>query len=126
MGRLLTTCDVRDAENKMIHLAAEGQGKHEPLGGGTEWAIRNPLVGGSEEQSKAVHHTLGSKDLLISVKGPAGAGKTGLMTEAVTAIESLSGRRVMVLAPSSPSVEVLRAQGFATEIHFSNSKLTVS
>jgi ATP-dependent exoDNAse (exonuclease V) alpha subunit len=34
------------------------------------------------------------------------------MTEAVAAIESLSGRRVTVLAPSSPSVEVLRAQGF--------------
>jgi hypothetical protein len=36
------------------------------------------------------------------------------MTEAETAIESLSGKRVMVLAPSSPSVEVLRAQGFTT------------
>jgi ATP-dependent exoDNAse (exonuclease V) alpha subunit len=35
------------------------------------------------------------------------------MTEAVTAIESLSGKDVMILAPSSPSVEVLRAQGFA-------------
>jgi hypothetical protein len=34
------------------------------------------------------------------------------MTEAVTAIESLSGKRVMVPAPSSPSVEVLRAEGF--------------
>ena len=35
------------------------------------------------------------------------------MTEAVTAIESLSGKHVMILAPSSPSVEVLREQGFA-------------
>ena len=34
------------------------------------------------------------------------------MTEAVTGIESLSGKRVVILAPSSPSVEVLRAQGF--------------
>jgi ATP-dependent exoDNAse (exonuclease V) alpha subunit len=34
------------------------------------------------------------------------------MTEAVTAIESLSGKHVMILAPSSPSVEVLRTQGF--------------
>src|SRR5271165_714642 len=55
---------------------------------------------------------LGSKDFVISFKGPAGAGKTQLMTEAVTAIESLSGKRVLVLAPSSPSVEVLMAQGF--------------
>jgi ATP-dependent exoDNAse (exonuclease V) alpha subunit len=77
------------------------------------WVIRQPLVVGSEEQSKALHHVLGSQDFVISFKGPAGAGKTELMTEAVTAIESLSGKRVMVLAPSSPSVEVLRAQGFA-------------
>ena len=111
-GILLTTREVRDAENKMIQLAAEGQGKHEALNGGKEWVIRNPLVGGSEEQSKAVRHVLGSKDFVISFKGPAGAGKTQLMTEAVTAIEALSGKRVLVLAPSSASVEVLRAQGF--------------
>jgi thymidine kinase len=51
---------------------------------------------------------------VISFKGPAGAGKTELMTEAVTAIDSLSSKRVMILAPSSPSVEVLRAQGFTS------------
>ena len=111
-GKLLTTREVRDAENKMIHLAAEGRGKHEALGSGNEWVIRHPLVGASEEQRMAVHHVLGSQDFVISFKGPAGAGKTVLMTEAVTAIESLSGKRVMVLAPSSSSVEVLKAQGF--------------
>src|SRR6202045_2554110 len=110
-GKLLTTRQVRDTENKMIQLAAEGQGKHEPLNGGKEWVIRHPLVATSEEQSKAVRHVLGSKDFVISFKGPAGAGKTQLMTEAVTAIEALSGKRVLVLAPSSASVEVLRAQG---------------
>jgi hypothetical protein len=75
-GKLLTTRQVRDAENKMIQLAAEGQGKHEPLNGGKEWVIRHPLVAASEEQSKAVRHVLGSKDFIISFKGPAGAGKT--------------------------------------------------
>jgi hypothetical protein len=112
-GRLLTTREVRDAESKMIQLATEGQGKYGSLNDGTEWVIRHPLVAASEEQSKAVRHVLGSEDFVISFKGPAGAGKTALMTEAVTAIESLSGKRVMILAPSSPSVEVLRAQGFA-------------
>jgi conjugative relaxase-like TrwC/TraI family protein len=112
-GKLLTTREVRDAENKMIRLAAQGQGKHEALGGGKEWVIRHPLVGASEEQNQAVHHVLGSKDFITSFTGPAGAGKTESMTEAVTAIESLSIKRVMILAPSSPSVEVLRAQGFA-------------
>ena len=97
----------------MIHLAAQGQGKRDALGGGKEWIIRHPLVAASEEQSQAVLHVLGSKDFIISFTGPAGAGKTELMTEAVTAIESSSGKHVMILAPSSPSVEVLREQGFA-------------
>jgi AAA domain/TrwC relaxase len=112
-GKLLTTREVRDAENKMIQLAADGRGKHEPLDGGKEWVIGHPLAAAGEEQSKAVRHVLASKDFVISFKGPAGAGKTALMTEAVTAIESLSGKSVMILAPSSPSVEVLRAEGFA-------------
>jgi hypothetical protein len=120
---LLTTREVRDAENKMIQLATEGQGKHEALNSGEERVIRNPLVGGSEEQSKAVRHVLGSKDFVISFKGPAGAGKTQLMTEAVTAIEALSGKRVLVLAPSSASVEVLRAQGFTNAETLASSPL---
>jgi hypothetical protein len=66
----------------MIRLAAKGQGKHEALDGGKEWVIRHPLVGASEEQKKAVHYVLGSEDFVISFKGPAGAGKTELMTEA--------------------------------------------
>src|SRR6202043_1717089 len=112
-GKFLTTREGRDAGNKNDQLGAEAQGKHEPLNGGKEWVIRHPLVAASEEQSNTVRHVLGSKDFVISFKGPAGAGKTQLMTEAVTAIESLSSKRVMILAPSSPSVEVLRAQGFA-------------
>jgi len=75
-GRLLTTREVRDAEKKMIRLATDGQEKYEALGGGKEWIIRNPLVGASEEQTKTVHHVLGSQDFIISFKGPAGAGKT--------------------------------------------------
>src|SRR6202011_1050078 len=74
--KLLTTREVREAEKKMIHLATEGQGKHEALGGVKEWAIRHPLVAASEEQSKAVRHVLASEDFMISFKGPAGAGKT--------------------------------------------------
>ena len=82
-GKLLTTREVRDAEIKMIHLAARGQSKHEALGGGKEWIICHPLVGASEEPSKAVRHVLGSTDFIISFKGPAGAGKTELMANAL-------------------------------------------
>jgi TrwC relaxase len=58
-GKLLTTREVREAEQKMIHLAEQGQGKREALGSGKEWIIRHPLVGASNEQSQMVHHILG-------------------------------------------------------------------
>jgi hypothetical protein len=74
-GRLLTSREVRNAEIKMIRLAQDGQGKYDPLAGGKEWSIRNPLVAGTEEQTKAVHYVSRSKDFVISFKGPAGAGK---------------------------------------------------
>jgi hypothetical protein len=37
---LFTTREVRDAEIRMIQLAAEGQGKYDVLSGGKEWVIR--------------------------------------------------------------------------------------
>src|SRR6202007_528241 len=43
-GKFFTTRQVRDAENKMIRLAAESQGQHEPLNGGKDWVIRHHLV----------------------------------------------------------------------------------
>jgi hypothetical protein len=47
-GKLLTTREVRDAENKMIHLVAQGQGKHEALGGGKEeWIFQDDGYSGS-------------------------------------------------------------------------------
>ncbi len=55
--------------------------------------------GASEEQSKSVHHVLGSKDFIISFKGPAGAGKTTRIhrqriPELRAAIEDLSKGRM--------------------------------
>ena len=111
-SRLVTTHEVRDAESEMIRIALAGQGKCEELGGGKEWVIRDPLVSGSEEHSAVVHHVLGSKELVISFRGPAGAGKTELAMETVSAIEALSAKTVMVLAPSSTAVEELTSKGF--------------
>ena len=51
-----------------------------------------------------------SRDLAIAIQGPAGAGKTTFAAEAVRAIEALSGKDVMVLAPSSSAVNELRSR----------------
>jgi hypothetical protein len=95
---LLTTREVRDAENKMIQTGDGRSGRTRGAKRREKWVVRDRFVGGSEEQSKAVRHVLESKDFVISFKGPAGAGKTQLMTEAVTAIEALFGKSVLVPA----------------------------
>jgi ATP-dependent exoDNAse (exonuclease V) alpha subunit len=54
------------------------------------------------------------RDLVTSIRGPAGSGKTTKMQEAVRAVAALSGKDVLVVAPSSSAVEVLKEQGFTT------------
>ena len=48
----------------------------------------------------------------MEVRGVAGSGKTTLLQEAVKAVVDLSGKDVLVFAPSSSAVEVLKDQGF--------------
>ena len=71
------------------------------------------MVAQSKEQTKAVHEVLGSRDLVTTIHGPAGSGKTTLMKEAVAAVETLSGQDVLVVAPSASAVQVLTNDGFA-------------
>ena len=58
-------------------------------------------------------HLLKSKDLVTSVRGPAGSGKTTMMKEAVKAIAALSGRNVIVAAPSSSAAGILKKDDFS-------------
>ena len=52
----------------------------------------------------ALEEILQSRELAIAIQGPACAGKTTFAAEAVRAIEALSWKDVMVLAPSSSAV----------------------
>jgi ABC-type lipoprotein export system ATPase subunit len=64
-----------------------------------------------------------------TVHGPAGSGKTTLMREAVSAIETSTGKQVVVLAPSASAVDVLKKEGFAksnTFQRFENNELLKS
>ena len=47
------------------------------------------------EQSASIDYLLRSRNLAMSVQGPAGSGKMTFATEAVKAIETFSGRRVI-------------------------------
>src|SRR5260370_27515717 len=63
-------------------------------------------------KKKAVTHVLGSRDLVTAITGRAGTGKTTMAKEAVKAVQTLSGRSVIVLAPASAAVETLKYSGF--------------
>jgi hypothetical protein len=72
--------------------------------------ILSPFLAGNEEQTNAVLHVLKSRDLVTSIRGPAGSGKTTMMQEAVRAVAALSGKDVFVVAPSSSGVEIEAAR----------------
>lgn len=109
---LLTTREVLASEWAMIEMARTGQDKHDELGRGGSWVIRDHAVAADKGQSAAVRHLLESKDFATSVRGPAGAGKTSMSREAVGALEALSGRRVLMFSPSRAGVKELQKEGF--------------
>jgi conjugative relaxase-like TrwC/TraI family protein len=115
IGKLITTVEVEAHERASIATGMEGQGRYQALGTVNAWTIQNPLISADPEQSASIDYLLRSRDLAMSVQGPAGSGKTTFATEAVKAIETLSGRRVLVLAPSSSAADELRKLGFAAE-----------
>jgi ATP-dependent exoDNAse (exonuclease V) alpha subunit len=111
-GELVTTHEVLAEEAALLETVKAGQGQHEELGRGGQWEFLSPLVMASEEQTNAVLHILKSRDLVTSIRGPAGSGKTRMMQEAVRALSAQSGKDVLVVAPSSSAVQVLKEQGF--------------
>ena len=107
----LTTKDVLAEEKRLIDFVADGKGKFKPFVSG-KYQIQNPKL--SEEQRHAVRHVLQSTERVTAIRGGAGTGKTTMMREAVTAIES-SGTKVFTFAPSAEASRgVLRSDaGFA-------------
>jgi conjugative relaxase-like TrwC/TraI family protein len=110
-AHILTTREVMHEESEMLAIVEAGRGRHQEIGCGGSWKPDSP-IGLSEEQAAAVEHVLRSRDLVTEVRGVAGAGKTTMLQEIVRAIAGLSRKDVMVFAPSSSAVEVLKKEGF--------------
>jgi hypothetical protein len=117
-NNLVTTREVLDEEIALLKAVQAGRGQHEEIGCGGKWPFLSALVEANPEQKNAVLEILRSKDLVTSVRGPAGSGKTSMMQEAVKAVETLSGRDVLVFAPSSSAVKVLKQEGFVVSDTF--------
>jgi ATP-dependent exoDNAse (exonuclease V) alpha subunit len=109
---VLTTREVLHEEFEMLRIVEAGKGKYESFGAGCWWSVESSLLGDNEEAIDAVNHVLESRDLVIEVRGVAGAGKTTMLQEVVKAIATLSMKDVMVFAASNSAVEVLKSEGF--------------
>jgi conjugative relaxase-like TrwC/TraI family protein len=110
-GQMMTsTKTVLRDEVAMLQFAQDGQRKFRPF---AQEVGGDALAGLSEEQKKAALTILKSRDTVVGVVGKAGTGKTRMMRATVDAIESGSGQKVFVFAPSSQASRgVLKKEGF--------------
>ena len=114
---MATTREVLAEEAAMLAFARKGRAQHVPFAGfprqrPEEYRFAREWL--SEEQRAAVRHVLDSTDTVIGIRGGAGTGKTAMMQEAVEAVERLTGKAPVVLAPSAQASRgVLRDEGFA-------------
>jgi conjugative relaxase-like TrwC/TraI family protein len=107
--RWCTTKEVLREEWENIGFVKKGYGQCRPLNP-QPYTFQNDQLG--QDQKDAVRHVMTSSDRVMATRGPAGAGKTTMMQEAVAGIEA-GGHRVFTFAPSAESSRgTLRKEGF--------------
>jgi len=108
--RWCTTREILSEEVENIQFVQKGQGQCRPLNA-MAYTLQNNQLG--QDQKDAVRHVMTSPDRVMAIRGPAGAGKTTIMREAVSAIEA-GGHKVFTFAPSAESSRgTLREEGFS-------------
>jgi conjugative relaxase-like TrwC/TraI family protein len=107
-GDNLATRESLEREQRMIATVDRGIGRFERLGGEREFHPSKRL---REEQQRAVHQVLDSRDLAINLRGAAGTGKTATLHEIDRGLHD-AGRDVVAVAPTRSAVEELRKVGF--------------
>ena len=107
-GNNLATRESLEREQCMIAVVDRGIGRFERLGGEREFHPSERL---REEQQRAVHHVLDSRDFAINLRGAAGTGKTATLHEIDRGLRD-AGREIVAVAPTRSAVEELRKVGF--------------
>jgi len=105
----VTTPKVLAEESQMISFAVYGKGACKPLRAAGEVRAKDARL--NDSQLRAVEHVLTSPDRVTILRGAAGTGKTTLAKEAVSQIVEC-GKHVVMLAPTTPAVRVLKQDGF--------------
>jgi len=119
--RMATTHALQAEEDGIIGFAARGIGAVAPVGvaEGLD-RLRSDGKPLNDGQWQAVTGLLGSENRVNIVQGPAGAGKTDMLSKYRDGM-GLAGKSVMFLASSADAVSVLHKDGFAdarTVAHF--------
>ena len=107
-GNNLATRESLEREQRMIAVVDRGIGRFERLGGEREFHPSERL---REEQQRAVHQVLDSRDFAINLRGAAGTGKTATLQEIDRGLRE-AGREVVAVAPTRSAVEELQKVGF--------------
>jgi conjugative relaxase-like TrwC/TraI family protein len=104
----ITTSSIFAQESSLIGYVDGGKGKNKPLSYKQE-NLQNYL---NNEQNEAVNHVMTSRDSVMFIEGRAGTGKTTMMKEAKSQIES-HGKILFTFAPTAQASRgVLRKEGF--------------
>jgi len=104
----ITTNEALNEENNLISKAYASKGAYKPLLENYKPVNENL----TDEQKKAVQHTLSTTDGITIIAGKAGTGKTTLMKEVQYGIQ-LSGKKMFAFAPSAEASRMVqRKEGF--------------
>lgn len=103
----VTTREMIGLERQLITLVNSERERHRPLGKVVD--LPKDLTLG---QKTAVESLLRSTDGVMSLIGRAGTGKTHVLKTFVGSLES-GGKEVVLTAPTTAAVEVLRKDGFS-------------
>jgi ATP-dependent exoDNAse (exonuclease V) alpha subunit len=107
-GNNLATRESLEREQRMIASVDGGVGRYERLGGKREFSPSKRL---QEEQQRAIHQILDSRDFAVNLRGAAGTGKTATLTEIARGLRE-AGVEVLAVAPTRGAVEELQKVGF--------------
>ena len=104
---LLTTKEMVRHENRLIEKAVAVKGKYPALN--KNYVPKRDFL--NTDQVTAVKEILSSNDGVVALEGKAGAGKTTMLQELADGLKE-ANKRMIVIAPSSKAVDILRAEGF--------------
>jgi ATP-dependent exoDNAse (exonuclease V) alpha subunit len=107
-GNNLATRESLEREQRMIAAVDGGIGRYERLGRRREFSPSAQL---RNEQQRAVHQILNSRDFAVNLRGAAGTGKTAALTEIARGLRE-AGVEVLAVAPTRGAVEELQKVGF--------------